>query len=299
MYETARLPPSYVQKGMRQLYRLELDRERRLAVSELAEDLAHALKCPLPQAASPAVFANTRPAWDIAAGETGRPDPHPVGAEKGRIRVNLIVAAGGKRELELVRAILSCYGADALDWCPFSPEGETPIVVEAQKAVSDKNLACVTTVVNDRLCDLIKAAPDQNQIMLILADPWTLQLSSYAQKLAGIDQLHLGYGALLCIWNGRDEETQERVGQLQQTLAKIFATKWDRPPQNHLFEGIASLEQAKKQFDAVLDDLRSALIRYAARVLSANHDQLRKSAEEAGIDVLSRAVVQGPVGARE
>jgi FxsC-like protein len=297
-YATARLPESYVQKGMRQLYRLEMNADRSLAISELARDLADALDSPLPPASSPAVLADTNPAWDLTAQAAKRPGHRPAAADR-RIRVNLTVAAGGKRELETVRTILSSYGEDALDWCPFSPEAEAPIVIEAQDAARRVNLVCVPRVVDDHLCDWIKAAPDQNEIMLILADPWTLQLSSYAEKLGGVDRLHLGYGALLCIWNGRDEETQQRADELEQTLSEIFATKWDRPPENHMFHGIDSLEQAKKHLDTVLDDLRNLLIRRATRVLSASHDQLRKSAEQAGIDVSSRAVVQGPVRDRE
>jgi FxsC-like protein len=272
--------------------------DRRLAISELARDLADALDCPLPRASSPAVLADTSPAWDLSAQESSHLGRRPAAGDR-RIRVNLTVAAGGKRELETVRTILSSYGEDALDWCPFSPEAEGPIVIEAQDAARRVNLVCVPSVVDDHLCDRIKAAPEQNEIMLILADPWTLRLPSYAAKLGDIDQLHLGYGALLCIWDDRDEETQQRADQLKQTLAEIFATKWDRPPQNHVFQGINSLEQAKKQLDTVLDDLRNLLIRRATRVLSASHDQLSKSAEEAGIDVSTRAVVQGPVGVRE
>jgi FxsC-like protein len=297
-YHNDGFPAAYKEHGLRQLFRLSRYEEDALAtVTALATALIRSMTGPpLPALAELKPLKQLR---NIFRSHPQLSQGVVSGAEfNGPNLVRIVVAAGKREELEQVRTFVSAYDSEAWSWRPYSPQSTVAIGAEAQIATGKTGLRCEFVEIDDEVCEKIKEAARRNEIVIVLADPWTLKLPTYAERLSPLDQLYLVNCALLVVWNNTDQETAQRTEELETGLRGVFATKITYPPPGHLFKGIDSHGELCRQLERALTEARLRIIETVPRARRVINQNLMSQAQQAGIDATSRATLQGPVGSK-
>jgi FxsC-like protein len=296
-YTNSQLPESYLRYGLRQLFRLRRYQEDGLiTVSVLAEALCDSLRQPLPAWNRLRRLKEARDAFRFSTG-SGAASGYREATFTGPKVVRAVVAVGKRIELESVRTMVTAYSHDGRLWQPYLPDSSRPIGAEVQRLAGEMGLLCEFIEVNQDVCERIKTAAEEYEIVLVVADPWTLRLESYARHLRGYDQLYLLNCALLMVWNPKDAETVEKAAELGAALEDVFRNKFQIPPPGHLFRGIDDHQGFALQVTRALTETQLRIVDLASRHRRAEHTGLREAAAREGIDVATRAVLHGPVGA--
>jgi FxsC-like protein len=290
----ADLPRQYATGGLRPLFRLARNRDDALEfVAVLAREMASALKNPLPAARElmpldqvPNAFG---PAQAAAAGGQ-------AAAGKQTSYARVIVVAGRKRELEEVRTFVGGYDDDGRLWRPFLPESDRPIMVDAQLAIGEENLGSEVLVVGDRVLDQIKQAEKNNEVVLVLVDPWTMLLKSYADQIRPFDEFVGPHCALIAVWNKKDEETKDHTVRLEDALDDIFHKKMRFAQPGHIFNGVETRNDFVSQLKRATAEAKLRVIQLTSRHRRVEEPGLQAQAKQAGIDLAAPAILQNSSG---
>jgi len=295
-YDHDSLPPTYKANGLRQLFRLNRYQDDAvLAVTAVSSALLPAVRNPLPPLPRLEPWKTQQNIFKAPA--PGQPPP--ALSSTGPNLVRVVVVAGSRTEIQTVRTIISSYDAQGRLWRPYLSDSQRPIAAEAQRIAGEKDLICEFLAVDDDLCDRIRESADRNEIVIVLADPWTLSLPDYAKRLRPYDQLYLLNSAMLVVWNGKDEETNRRMADLESGLSDVFLNKFQHPPPGHLFKEITSHSDLLKHLSLALTEAQLRIIGLTTRHGRADHAGLRQDAASAGIDVATRATIPVPVAGQQ
>jgi FxsC-like protein len=292
----AQLPKTYTDvDGLRPLFRLARNRDDALAfVSVLAKQMVDALAVPLPEAETLASL--DRMANAFAGGGPAMAHGNQPSVSKKTNYARIIVVAGRKLELETVRTIVGSYDSDGPMWRPFIPESDRNITAEAQVVVADENLVSDVVSVDDQLMEQIEKAENNNEIVLLLVDPWTLLLPQYADWMKPFDKRFSANCALIAIRNGNDEETKRRSADLENVLGEVFPIKINFAPPGHVFSGVQSRNELLFHLKQAITEAKLRIIQVTSRYRRAEQPLLQRQAAEAGIDLTAPAVLRNTAG---
>jgi FxsC-like protein len=225
-------------RGLRRYVRLRGLREPYEAfVGRLAEQVvtaaqASALPQNIPVPAlleTPSAFtvADLRPVSDAGpAGASG--DPTAVEARaSGSQQVCFVVAAGSRDEMRRVREDLSAYGEASRDWAPYRPALAAPLADHAQ-ALAAEHLINSEFAEVEEVLNRIELANRQNEIVVLLVDPWSARLHPYREILAEADRRGLGSAAVLVPVDRADDETNRHADELGFGVRQMFRHSSDR-----------------------------------------------------------------------
>lgn len=290
-FDHADLPKNYAENGLRPLFRMSRFRDDSLTfTSVLAKSIIQTRTNPLPPSNEIAPFDQTASAFASRV----------AGGHSSQIReanlVTVFMAVGRKSELEAVRSIVGSYDNEGKRWRPFMPDSSLSISAEAQGVIAGEDLESVVLPLDQALCDKITAAEERNEIVVVLADPWTLQLQPYADQLKPFDKRLSANCAFIVVWNKEDQETIQKSGELESKLREIFFNKMAVPPPGHLFSGVDSRTGFLTEFKKALTEAKIRVIQVASRHRRADHAGLQQLASQAGISVTAPAVLQNAGG---
>ena len=297
-FDHVELPANY-RDGLRPMFRLSRLKDDALTFTTvLSASIAQALRKPLPP-------ANARPSFDkirVPGGFSGSTTAAATGIgsdqERKTNRVRVVIAVGRKAELAAVRTIVSSYEDEGRLWRPFMPDSPLSIMAEAQGVVAREDLESIILPLDSQLCDRIDEAEKNNEIVLVLADPWTLKLSAYADQIKPFDRRLSVNSALIVVWNRNDDETNQRNAELEDALNGIFLNKMIFPPPGHLFSGVGSCAEFTAQLKGALVEAKLRVIHAASRHRRVEDARLKEQAGQAGINVAVAPVLQN-VGAQQ
>jgi FxsC-like protein len=145
-------------------------------VSDLAEQVIDVAE------ASAVPPGNPRGEFDVAVSafhthglQADQPETQPL-------IVHFIAVAGTREAMTAVRPDVDTYGETAAQWSPFAPDRPEPIVTVAQ---SWATAAGFRSAVGElaALADLQRRAATNNQVIVLLVDPWVLRLHGFADSL--------------------------------------------------------------------------------------------------------------------
>jgi FxsC-like protein len=171
-------------------------------------------------------------------------------------------------------------------------------MAEAQIVVGKEDLESVVLPLDHELCCKIDEAEKNNEIVVLLGDPWTLKVSAYADQLRPFDKRLSVNCAFIVVWNMNDDETKQRNDELEDTLSGIFLNKKALPPPGHLFNGVGSCTEFAAQLKGALIEAKLRVIQAASRHRRADDVRLKEQASQAGINVATAPVLQN-VGERQ
>ena len=112
------------------------------------------------------------------------------------------------------------------------------------EAVRDMGIICYHLPMDRLLADRIEEAQANNNIVIIIVDPWTLRLPDYRKVLEGCDRRDYYNCAVLLAWNKNDAESSREISELNRKIREeVFRTKFANRASNYFWEPIASRDE--------------------------------------------------------
>lgn len=168
---------------------------------------------------APAAVEDDRPGRIRSPGNRSA-DIAPTGA-KGSRHVHFVIASGVREELAPIRRTLDYYGDIPQHWAPYRPQTSQPLgdlaSVVAQRHRFGSELADL-----EGLPDRIERANSDNQIVVLLIDPWITRLDRQSEVLAHYDSRNEPTIPVLISFSDDDQETMRYIQTLHAGLAHVL-----------------------------------------------------------------------------
>ena len=178
-----------------------------------------------------------------------------------------IYVAGARNELEGVRNDVNAYGKEGgRDWKPYFPETEDEIAIISQRIATKERFFYELLPLEDNLVDMIQDSRDNNTIVILIVDPWTLELSHYSSIMKEYDSSDLFNCSLLIVFNRADNETRAKLPQLQLTIKATFVTKITHEGLESFQSDVGRREELELELAKALHYVRSRIIKISENI---------------------------------
>jgi FxsC-like protein len=183
-------------------------------------------------------------------------------------RVYFIFVAGAASTMKGVRGDdAAAYGASSHQWKPFYPASDEEIGLIAQRVALGERLVSSPLPVRAGLVEHLASGDLLNDVVVILADPWSFKIDLHRQAMQAYDLSDLLNCALLILWNQVDALTVGRRAQLEDVVSQVLKNKTFGATAPERFqdriESIADLERA---LQVALVGAKARLMRSMKRV---------------------------------
>ena len=135
---------------------------------------------------------------------------------------HFVFVAGRKQELQVVRKALTAYAREGRLWKPYLPGIEKPIALFTQRAATEADLQHEVLPLSDAFLKQLDAADDTNTIVVLVVDPWTLNVKSYQEYMKSYDKRNLVSCAVLVVSNPDDSDDALTAEELQAKVRETF-----------------------------------------------------------------------------
>jgi FxsC-like protein len=142
---------------------------------------------------------------------------------KGPKRAWYVYVAGSEADYANIRQKRTCYGSDGADWVPYLPDDENIIGTIAATVATEKKLMPERLSIGNDFIKQLQDAEDNNTMVVIIVDPWSLMLPTLEQPMKAFDRERLTNCGVVVLWNRQDEETYAERHALQTLLLKTFS----------------------------------------------------------------------------
>jgi len=279
---------AYAEQGLRTMLRnKKFKQQYDDFISVLADDLieaAQAHKLPaLPNLPPLDQVAETFPA-QAAAPAPIHPQGQPQVPGANPRYVKFIFLAGRRQELQPFRASLDPYGESGGEWRPWLPDPKDEVDLLVQDVIQRERLISDGAIPLDNEFEKrLKEAEENNKIVVILVDLWTLRLEDYRKHMRDVvDPKQFVNCVIVVPWNPQDAEAVNQRQTLEMLLQATFVNRTanDSPD---LLTQIDSATKMKDRLAAMLQVTRSKIIKRA--------EVLRKAT---GAEAVALANIEGP-----
>lgn len=235
-YDHVDLPKAYRTRGLRQLM-ISGQRYKRPyqdLVEWLATKIRKSYRTPLREAGD-LDFENIRSAFEEGPSDQPTADAYMVQAT-GPQAVRFVYVAGTKSEIECnhVRLILDAYGQYRSHWNPyFSNRNDDCIWKIAVDVARQSGINPGEIDVGHDLLHELRKAKQENSLVVLIIDTWTLKLPEIKQKMREYDDTSFLNCAALVVWDESDETSEGREA-LANLLVEIFDDNYGTN-HSHLF----------------------------------------------------------------
>lgn len=138
--------------------------------------------------------------------------------------VDFVYIVGKKAELRNVRSALDGYddGDDARRWKPYFPSADDHIAKIAEMLAHKKDRIPNRITFGPDLIDRLQEARTSQRIVVLIADPWTLQIPEYNSVMAKYRDTNFWNCAVVIPWN-EDHETRQQAAMLEEVVNHLFS----------------------------------------------------------------------------
>jgi FxsC-like protein len=206
--------------------------------------------------------------------------------------------AGRPTELVKLRTVDRYRLKGGGDWRPFHPDSVDTVGLLAYTSAARQNLFYRELPADNSLLDAIKAARKRREIVVIVVDPWTLNLSSYNKIMEEYDTNNYENCALLVPWNAPDQETEQQREALRDLVGRTFRFKKQQRKLIYYRDDISSERVLKSELLKVLVRWKARYIETAKKTAEIKNDSIEQEARSAGRAIDRQPVVAGPGGNR-
>ncbi|MGH8771181.1 MAG: FxsC protein [Pyrinomonadaceae bacterium] len=250
------------QVGLRQLMRQNRHKDAREDIIDyLAGRIAELGNKHLPPPLEPMpAIKEIQSAWktEVSVAAQARP---PTAPNTGPRWVQFIFVAGKRSELRALRQSVDFYGDEGgIDWHPYLPDMPDEVGLMAQTIAAEEKLRFEAVSLDQDIIKRLDAAEQENKIVAIVVDTWTLRLERYRTFMRQYDSRHFLNCVVLVPWNSKDPETTSGKVALEQAVADLFRRKIMMRDPNHFITGIDSPEEFKKQMKTALNAAKNHII---------------------------------------
>lgn len=214
----------------------------------------------LPPSSPPRPFEQEKNAFQTVADEGAQGIT--ATTRGGPNAAHFVYVAGSNSELGSVRRKVDCYGEDEKEWRPFHPGLEKPVWLISQSVATTEGLEYSRLCIDEDFIGRLREAEEKNVIVVIVVDPWSIQVESYKNKMTEFDRRDFLNCGILIPWNEQDEETCQSMHALQRGVQATFERKFFLNP-TYFRGSIRSPEELQKQICDTINEVRARLIKRA------------------------------------
>jgi FxsC-like protein len=287
-------PQTYSEEGLRYLMKLNRYRDDYAQfVDRLATKIVEAgIGAPLP------TLSDLPPLASVPCAFRMRHTTEAAGrAARGLNNATFVFVAGSQEQLASCRSALHGYAeSGGWYWRPFYPESAESAGRLAQAAATSLDLRFCELEVTDDLVSRLERARENNEPVVLVADPWSISLDTVSEVMQQYDRATLINCGVLIAWNEADPETMANETSLRDAVRKCFPQKIVLHPPAHEWDGIRSATTLKQKMEEALTALRLLLIEMREPQRKVESPELLAQAREHGIAATSRPVIQGTIG---
>ncbi|MER6244335.1 TIR-like protein FxsC [Streptomyces griseorubiginosus] len=279
----------YAERGLRQIVQLKKKydteyRELVIALGRRVADLIQGSKLPnykVPEDTD--LLCNAFAMADIEIDGAEADVPQVAKHEpSGPRHVTLAVASSTRDEISAVRQNTAGYGSRPDDWAPYHPDAPDPVVGYAIDVARELNLIPYPKPFNDEMQKLLDSTEEENQLAVIILDPWTTKLESRRKALEEYDK-RLSYNVGLVIPHSMtDDETKAHANSLHDDLTELLK-RHTRAQQSTLLYPLETVITFK-------EGVRQVLVELTRMVLN----ELTPTRSVTGHPFVQRPVLDGP-----
>ncbi|MEJ3743671.1 FxsC protein [Actinomycetes bacterium KLBMP 9797] len=142
------------------------------------------------------------------------------GAERPQY-VHIVVAAGTRDQMRVVRQDVRFYGDRQEDWAPYQPSAPQPLGSRAQGVAAARRYGSEVVAIG-AIGERIARAQARNEIIVVLVDAWIAGLAPFREALAAVDGIDESAVAVLVPTSRDDAETSDRRAELHVDVLKIL-----------------------------------------------------------------------------
>lgn len=225
-------PASYREKGMETLTRQSSGRFRNdydQAVEAIMEQIFEAARRkpalpPLPALPSLSDIPNAF----LVGGEPEIREYVTAMQAKGPNAVGFVYVAGTKTQLQR-KQNKSPYGDyRPAEWCPFTSR-KRMIGALAPEIAAARNFLISPLALDRNIADHIKAVENDNSILVLIVDTWTLHLlPEYEEWMSRFDKVPSLHTSVIVVWNEDDLDSKQYETLLKNQISQTFATQSTR-----------------------------------------------------------------------
>lgn len=175
---------------------------------------------------------------------------------------HFVYVAGRNSELGVIRQKIDCYGEEGYEWRPYHPEFEKPVWLISQSVATNEGLQYGRLGIDEEFIGKLRAAEEKNIIVVVVVDPWSIQMESYQSRMSEFDRRDFLNCGILIPWNERDEETSQSMNALQKGVQTTFERKFVLNP-TYFRGSIRSLEELQREICDTINEVRARLIKRA------------------------------------
>jgi FxsC-like protein len=184
--------------------------------------------------------------------------PFPANFKKGLKYVRYVFLAGLKEQMNGVRKQTDAYGifVNRQDWRPSYPDALT--VGDLATSVSNelqKEFEIVEP--NNDLLDTLEEAKKRKNIVVVVVDPWSLDLNSFSDFEKKFDAKEFPNSGVLITVNDKDAETQAQLPTLETKLTIRFS---GRQARKEFYKNAVVAENLRKELIEALHGAQNKLV---------------------------------------
>lgn len=151
------------------------------------------------------------------------------------------------------------YGSTPEDWTPYLPTSAEPLATFATRIAAARSLATEVAEVGE-LDACIDQAQRDNQIVVLLVDPWSTRMASHHEILNRYDRRADQPAAVMIPWNSEDAETRSRTPELTASVGRTFPRNMRRPHTTTFRPSVLTNETFRSDLQIVLEESRNRVI---------------------------------------
>jgi FxsC-like protein len=175
-----------------------------------------------------------------------------------------IFVAGRNTDFNGIRENVEGYGEKGgREWRPYYPEAPKPIGIISQHVATMEDLQYETYPLSDDFLERLQEAEQSNSIVVIVVDPWSIQVETYKNHMHDLNMLDLNKtDALNCgvliPWNESDDETAKSLDELRSNLHCTFTRKFVL--NTYFRDSIRSVDELQREISATINEARRRLL---------------------------------------
>lgn len=156
------------------------------------------------------------------------------------------------------------YGDSAEAWSPYRPTTVEPLAKFATLVAAGRSLAAQIAEVGE-LDDCIDRARRDNQIVVLLVDPWSTKMEGHHEILNRYDRRDDQPAAVMIPWSTEDTETRSRSAELTTAVGRTFPRNMRRPHTTTFRPSVLTHEAFRSDLQVVLEESRNRVIASGTR----------------------------------
>ncbi|MFF8963229.1 FxsC protein [Streptomyces globisporus] len=215
-----------------------------------------------------------------------RPVPGPRTSLSGPKHVRLVVASGTQEDLSGLREDTTPYGDRQHDWAPYTPDHPDPVLMYAVEVASELRLMPHLEEFDGEVAQLLDKVEADNELAVIILDPWTIELSGRQAALGEYDKRLTMNTGMAVPQNASDTETTANTDALRQQLLNVLG--------RHAQLREPVFKVSLKTVAAFQDALRQILVELTRQVMMQAPQARPALRSDPGVSFDSRPFLDGP-----